>query len=313
MAAQKGLKIPMPSASATAPFHFYVLRVLVGFVPLRIRRWAYSMLVKNGGRREWTIHPGIYKLPLGLVLKESSFDTQAVEGAALRFLELAAICGVSHPLLFDVVSVPVDTGAEVTTYTITTFVQGDCASDVYDALTRQDWTRLEMDLREQLDALRLQTSQKNRQICNATGGIPYDPRFSWVSQRQLQLNTPQEFFAQVWTGLNLERNRNTIRPVIQPLMDRDVGVCFCHGDLNLRNFIFPGGLEAWRKGGSRLCLIDWEYAGWMPEPWDAIKSILTVEGEEDPWFPFVKQVFPAYEEYVDVELLWRSKAGVMII
>ncbi|TFK20929.1 hypothetical protein FA15DRAFT_624719 [Coprinopsis marcescibilis] len=314
----QSLDHPLPPVSTRRPFHLAFLSAALRITPTAIRRWAYSQLISIGERRGWRIHPGIYRLPFGLVVKRSPFDVQRVEAAALHFLE-SDTRDVSHPLLIDAVStderVAVRDETRRTTYTIMTFISGDTACDVMDdSFTPNDWARLEMDLRKQLDALRLHTSQQSHEICNAAGGIVYDPaRLSWVAEEQLRLATAKEFFSQLWPGLSIPRNRDTIRPVIQPLIDKPIPISFCHADLVPRNLIFPGGLDAWRAGRSRVCIIDWEYAGWMPEPWDAIKSILILGEEDDPWLPFVKRVFPGYDEYLEAEMLWRSKSGMMII
>jgi thiamine kinase-like enzyme len=142
--------------------------------------------------------------------------------------------------------------------------------------------------------------------------IPFhDPRMSWCHESTFP--STKEFFRKAWLGLDPVRNRDTIRPRIEPFIERPCRVVFCHGDLKPRNMIFPGGLDAWRQGRTRVCLIDWEYAGWMPEPWDAIKAAMEECEADSEWLQVVRQIFPEQGPYLDAEWLWRSESRMMLI
>ncbi|KAL6301758.1 hypothetical protein BKA93DRAFT_738227, partial [Sparassis latifolia] len=142
-------------------------------------------------------------------------------------------------------------------YLLTTWVEGDCAADVWDDLTPLDKQRIAEDLRHQFGSMRLQTRCPNhRIICNASGGPIDDPRVPWVAQENLRtFSSCQQFAEEV------------------PFIERnDVPIIFSHGDLLPKNIIFPESLSRWRLGHGTICIIDWEYTGWMPEYWDPLKA-----------------------------------------
>ncbi|EAU90983.2 protein kinase subdomain-containing protein PKL [Coprinopsis cinerea okayama7 len=285
-------------------------------LPRRIKRLIYRSLCALSNRWGWRVHPVLHHLPFGLALRrKTSFSTaqhsSAVEAAGLKYLESSNIQGVNFPHLVDI-TVDGDTA-----YTLSTYIDGDSLASVLDHFTSQDWERLVLDLRSQLRSLRQQTtceSQRRPVICNAAGStIIDDPRISWVAENGRELATTQGFFSQVWLGLDLPRNINTIRPKIQPLIDRPVSVNFCHGDVYPRNIILPGGLSAWRRGKSRLCLVDWEYSGWMPAPWEALKATLMECEEDSEWLVTIRKALPEFKEYLDADWEWRSKSNMMIV
>ncbi|RXW13744.1 hypothetical protein EST38_g12111 [Candolleomyces aberdarensis] len=276
-------------------------------LPSRFKRWIYRRLLSLGASRSWCIHPAVHRLPFGLALKTSARETSINETAALRFLEASKTANLNFPFLVD------STTDGTITYMLSTYIDGDCACEVMEGFSSQDWRRLELDLRGQLTSLHIQTSSHHHNICSAAGGIIDDPRMSWVAEGALELATTQDFFAQVWLGLDFPWNRETIRPAIQPLIDRPVPVAPCHGDVYPRNIIFPGGVEAWRVGKTRLCLIDWEFSGWMPAPWEAPKATFIEAEPDSEWQIVIRHALPEFREYLDADWLWRSKSRMMII
>ncbi|KAI0369972.1 hypothetical protein BV20DRAFT_912680, partial [Pilatotrama ljubarskyi] len=63
-------------------------------------------------------------------------------------------------------------------------------------------------------------------------------------------------------------------------------------DVLPKNLILPGGSDKWRAGSTQLYLIDWEFAGWTPLPWEALKATwLVVDPEEDDWYDMMMRVF----------------------
>ncbi|KAI0353193.1 hypothetical protein OH77DRAFT_1512833 [Trametes cingulata] len=253
---------------------------------------------------------GIYRLPFNLVLKTTSYantDATTNEAHALRTIE--SVSGVNAPHLVDWAS------DKRTSYTLMTWVDGDCCNDVWEKLTPSDKDRIAHELRSQLGCLRQQTVNRRSVICAASGAPVYDPRVPWLQDDPQILHSSREFFEKVWLGLDLPRNRDTICPAIRPLIDRqDVPVVFCHGDLLPKNLILPGGLEKWRRGSTQLYLIDWEYAGWMPLPWEALKATwLVVDPDEDEWYRLMRQVFTESSEELDADWLWRLRSGITIL
>ncbi|KAG2153910.1 protein kinase subdomain-containing protein PKL [Suillus clintonianus] len=243
------------------------------------------------------LYHDIFRLPFGLVLKVIKKPSY-VEADALRFV--STLRDIHVPRYIDSVS------NQYKSYLLTTWVEGDCAGD----------ERLAHDLRSQLGSMRLQTrSYELRAICNASGGPVDDPRIPWVARENLRtFPSSQDFVAEVWTGLDWPMNRDTLQPLLRPLIERDgVPIVFSHGDLLPKNLIFPGGLNHWRSGGEKICIIDWEYAGWMPIFWDALKATW-LEGEPDTeWLQMMRTIFPECIEELDADWQWRSRSRVTIL
>lgn len=268
----------------------------------------YGGITRVGRRRKWnTIHPQIYRLPFGLVLK-ASYNRTRNESAALRFLEEADIRGINIPFLIDSCG---DPGEDGRSFMVSTFFEGDNCGGV--AFTASDGDRLVADLQDQFLALRHQTSLTDRPICNAAGLTIDDPRASWIAERNSDISSSERFFAQIWVGLDKPWTKETIRPVIEPLITQPTQIVFCHGDLIPRNLIFPGGVQDWRSGRSRVAIIDWEYAAWAPEHWDPLKSTLCCPYRDSDWVLSIRKIFPDSNAYLDAELLWREKSGVMLV
>ncbi|TFY78210.1 hypothetical protein EWM64_g5802 [Hericium alpestre] len=162
--------------------------------------------------------------------------------------------------------------------------------------------------------MRAQTTTQNHVLCSAAGGAILDPRVPWLEDDPRVFSSTQDFLEQVWLGLDYARNRETLRPMIRPLIQRaDIPIVFCHGDTLPKNVLLPGGLEAWREGRSTVCLIDWEYAGWMPLPWDALKATWLCCEPENEWLAMMKGVFPESGAELEADWQWRLLSNVTIL
>ncbi|KAI0342943.1 hypothetical protein BDW22DRAFT_1407426 [Trametopsis cervina] len=246
-----------------------------------------------GERRGWRMHTNVYHI------------SKTAHGCALRFL--STIQGVNTPIFLDAGT------ADTRSYVLSTYIEGVHCGIAWDEFTDTDEARFVADMRDQFSALHAQTLSMNHPICNAAGSFIDDPRIPWVGEDQIDISTTEEFFRQTWIRLDLPHNRDTIRPAIEPVIVREVPVVFCHGDFVERNVILPGGLEAWRNGQTRACLIDWEFAGWMPRPWEALKATFVVVHANSRWLQLIKDIFSGVEPYLDADWLWRSKSRVMFI
>ncbi|KAI1796763.1 protein kinase subdomain-containing protein PKL [Ganoderma leucocontextum] len=250
------------------------------------------------GLLRFQIYSGIYRLPFNLVLKISK-DPSGNEAAALRLL-------IDHA-----------SARSVKTYLLTTWIDGDCVADVWGQLTAQDKARIATQLREQFTSLHEQTANNARAhatcLCFASGAPVADPRIPWLDRPRI-FSSSKDVFEQLWVGLDRPWNADTVRPALQPLIERaDVPVVFSHGDILRKNLVLTGGLEEWRAGSTAVCLIDWEYAGWMPQPWDALKATWMAPSAQDEWFQLIKEVFPESSAELEADWLWRSRSRVPIV
>lgn len=286
-----------------------IIKFLLSLTPSSFKARLYDSLINTFICSRASPYHRVYRLPFGLVLKVTQrlrIGTTNVEADALRFvnnLDHAVHC----PQFID--AVLTDTNK---TYLLSTWIHGDLAAVVWDDLSSQDKAHLIGDLRERFCRLRLQTSGSHI-ICNASNAPVEDPRIPWFSDTNPQtLVTSQEFSMVVWHGLNFKRNQ-TLKAFMMPLIDRpDIPVTFCHGDLMPRNLIFPGGLEHWRLGHSRIGIIDWEFAVWMPCYWDPLKATCMTD-PDDEWFQMARLIFPEDVTCLDVDWEWRSRSGVQLV
>ncbi|KAF7798696.1 hypothetical protein EIP86_009920 [Pleurotus ostreatoroseus] len=282
-----------------------MIRAILPIIPAGIRVHIYKLCARVSGLIYGTVTGNVFRLPFGLVLKVTF--PSSVESHALRFVN--RISGVHTPLFIDSVRT-----AE-RSYMISTWVEGQRLGDVWDDMTIEDKEQLASDLHQQFSTLRSHTMSTTHPICNAAGGPIDDPRIPWVTQKAPRIfNSCPEFAQEVWIGLNGPRNRDTLRPILQPLIDRqNVPVVFSHGDLVLRNVIVPGGLLWWRTRTERVCLVDWEFAGWMPTYWDPLKATWLDFEEDSEWKQIVRHVFPDCVTELDADWEWRSRSNITII
>ncbi|RPD67381.1 hypothetical protein L226DRAFT_542479 [Lentinus tigrinus ALCF2SS1-7] len=202
-----------------------------------------------------------------------------------------SILGLHVPHLIDYVV------ASSGSYTLMSWIDGDCCNDIWGELTPMDKARLIAELRAQIHFLRKHTIGRSRTIRASSGAPVSDPRVPWIADDGPRIfSIPSDFFKQVWLGLDYPRQRDTIKPIIQPLVDReDVPIVFCYGDLLPKNIILPGGLARWRAGTTPLYPIDWEYS------------------DEEQWYGMMREVFPDYSAELEADWLWWTKSGIPIV
>ncbi|KAF8532604.1 kinase-like domain-containing protein [Gautieria morchelliformis] len=227
---------------------------------------------------------------------------QYAEADALRFLR--TVRDVHTPHLLD--SVP----TQDKHYLLTTWVEGDRMGQVWDELTPCDKEKIVNDLRHQLGSMRLQTRSTTVLICNASGGSISDPRVPWVAREDPRtFSNHKEFAEEVWPG-----DREYLRSILTPVTERnDIPIVFSHGDILPKNLIFPGSLDHWRSGRVPICIIDWEYAGWMPAYWDALKMTWMECERDTEWLQMARGVFPECETELDADWEWRSRSRITIL
>lgn len=215
----------------------------------------------------------VVRLPLGLALKVTA-DSSLVEADALRVIE-HQYPHIHAPFLVDYVASP------SRHYIVSSWIDGDVASDVWEDLSESELTRLAQDIRSQMVSTRAIDQQKELRIYNASPSPISDVRMQWRDD-PMSFDSGLDFSSSVWPGLDVPR-RAPLREELRPLQEQnDVTVVFTHGDMAPWNIIFPGGLDKWRRGDTRVVLIDWECAGWMPIYWEALKMSWLILEKDNP-------------------------------
>ncbi len=279
-----------------------VIETFLSLIPRCLKPVMFRIAVRFGRR----LYHNIIRIPFNLVLKVYS-RMSLNEAHALQFVN--SIHSVHAPHLLDYAA---DTER---VYTLMTWIDGECIADIWDELTATDKDRIVVELRTQLRAMHNQTTSRQRTIAFASGQPIWDPRVPWVAEEPQIFHTCQDFFRQVWLGLEFPRFKDTLRPAILPLVQReDVPIVFCHAEILPKNLILPGGLKEWREGSSPLRIIDWEYAGWMPLPWEALKATwMCFDRDEDEWYRMMREVFDESAAELEADWLWRTKSGIPIV
>ena len=285
-----------------------LLRAVLVNLPIFCRRTVYDFCLKVC-RKPYPLP--IYRLPFGLVLKVGSTNGIRNEACALKLLH-TCVGGVSYPAFFD--CVPSKNPKK--SYMVSTWISGDCVLDVWDSLSDADREMFEKDLHDQCKALRYGTQTSNHVISNAAGEAVSDFRVPWISDKPRTFADCQEFGPQIWIGMDHDMvpARVALRPIMLPIIHRpNIPVSLCHRDIVPKNMIFPGGLKDWRTGRSRICLIDWEQAGWMPVYWDALKATWMELEKDTEWFEMARRIFPEDRDFLDADWEWRSRSGITIL
>lgn len=279
-----------------------ILRTLLRLIPQRIRAHLYEKVERICWRISQDYHSDVHRLPFGLVLK-STRDTN--EPLALQFAQ--NLHGVNTQKLVDFAS------TAKRTFLLMTWIDGETSADVWDELTQEDKNRIATELRLQVESMRRQTIHGSKFICNMRGASIHDPRIPWLREDPKVIQSTLEFYEQVWLGLNYPL-LDTLCPLVRPATQRHVPVVFCHGDTLPKNIVLPGGLAKWRTGTTAIYLIDWEYAGWMPLPWEALKATWMVcDRDGDDWSEMMVDVFPESSVELEADWEWRSKSRTTIL
>ncbi|KAF4593337.1 hypothetical protein EYR38_009051 [Pleurotus pulmonarius] len=283
-----------------------ILSLLPGGFKARLFRLATRISAFCG----FQIQYNVYRLPFNIIMKTSSYPNPN-EAQALRIVE--SFQGVEAPRLIDYVE------ASDMTYVLMTRIKGVCTADIWESLTPSDKDKIVAELRMRLNVLQEQTKNRHPAISSAMETPIRDPRIPWLWEDDPRIiYSSREFFQQVWLGLDFPHHADTLRPAILPLVERQgVDIVFCHGDILPKNIMLPGGLEMWRSGSAGpLVLIDWEYAGWMPSSWEALKATwltFEIEEDEDGWYGMMKEVFREDAAVLEADWLWRSTSGIPIV
>jgi Choline/ethanolamine kinase len=294
-------RFPAPWTRPKLSLPLKLLKGFLALIPQRIKPLLYNIWARISVHIYSPVTPNVFHLPFGLALKIAPGPSHA-EADALRFIN--TMPGVHTPHLLD--SVP----TQEKHYLLTTWVEGDCMADVWDELTLCDKEKIVNDLRHQLSQMRLQTRSSTARICNASSGPIDDPRVPWIAREDPRtFSNHKEFAEEVWPG-----DREDLRPILRPVMERsDVPIVFSHGDILPKNLIFPESLDHWRSGSIPICIIDWEYAGWMPDYWDPLKMTWMECERDTEWLQMARGIFPECDTELDADWEWRSRSRITLI
>ncbi|KAI1460436.1 hypothetical protein F4805DRAFT_417523 [Annulohypoxylon moriforme] len=271
-------------------------------VPAKARMACYRMLEKLGNRLYGDLddYATVQRLPFGLYLKYTGeADCARNEFNALRVVRQHT--SIPVPKALDMIFREGDLDGA---YMLMTRVPGFPISLCQNILSDRDMEQIANQLKDYVAQLRdiPQLAKPNMfgSICNTLGEARRDSRVHGLS--------PVGPFADEAAFSQLLRFSD------DPAR-RGHKILFTHADLNARNILIDqivqsDGSIGWNVTG----IVDWEFAGYLPEYWDCTKSMFEGFRWSLRYNDMMKSVFSEFGDYskeLDVERRsWESGDGV---
>ena len=232
-------------------------------------------------------------------------NVSLTEGENMLFVRQTQLVPV--PEVFALFSIAGTDGRNVN-YIIMENVAGDGLDAVWLRLDQPAKERVSGQLRLQVDALR---SIPAPGYFGCIGRRPFEESMFWTApadrvddggtysgpfDTEAQLNNA--FVQKYLYNSGLPHKAKYYRRVL-PLVLRNHGAVFTHGDLQRKNMIL--------KEGGEIVLIDWETAGWYPEYWEYALAMFACGSWEDDWHEYVAGMLTEYpNEYAWFDMLRRE-------
>ncbi|THH17322.1 hypothetical protein EW146_g3467 [Bondarzewia mesenterica] len=255
----------------------------------RIRGWIHEfVLIPISNlycRRRPHLHreAGIYPLPFNLLLK---FTTGTREEECLAMVVAHSI-GIPVPRFISYG----DHGRRCSWGSILmTRIPGRPLSDVFDSLSPSELETIKDELARHISRMRLYSNPWGRRVCGIDGGDVYGAR---VPMRHISACEDEAtFYASLlrFTFPNgSEEDARTLDTARKMTSLPPHGIVFTHGDLWHHNIMV--------SDGHITGIIDWEWAGWLPEYWE-YTSIM--RWTRSPWSQLLATL-PGYKYEKELE------------
>ncbi|KAL1880548.1 hypothetical protein VTK73DRAFT_5561 [Phialemonium thermophilum] len=247
--------LPLQSSSFWSRGAQLAFRRLWHIVPAFLRNMCYKYMLSRS--RHVDISPLVYPLPFGLYAKMDACS-DGNEPAALELLEKEAP-SIPAPLLIDRFC-----DRDGKNWFIMTRLPGFRVDRVFYRMSYAERDQLAHDLSRTIDQMHAIPNKTPYLFAGVRGGPINDPSAS--ASGCGPYNSEADFNAQISKGF-----QQSLLEQIPTAFSKTHKSVFTHSDLFFSNVLVDGG----RLSG----IIDWEYAGFLPEYWEFTKVMLAVRLE----------------------------------
>lgn len=259
-----------------------------------IRGLAYKYLALLGQRLYGnTDSYRTFKLPFNYYLRKASRSWAPKHQAELETLQLVE----------EYTQIPAPRGVDCVQYADSSFLlmtglPGQGIGKMLHSMTDKQVDTVAKDMKEYIAQLRKIPNQAGSefQICNPLGGGILDWRIVDSQREDLKFRDETEFDKHLTHDLSLDENA---WKQISKSHSVKHDIVFTHADLNLRNILVD-------ENGRISGIVDWECAGWYPEYWEYTKMHFTVRATSRWLADVANEIFPNYQDELEVEDLLSS-------
>ncbi|PPQ69923.1 hypothetical protein CVT26_013249 [Gymnopilus dilepis] len=172
------------------------------------------------------------------------------------------------------------------------YVDGDLLVDIWPTLDPDSRRRCMQQLRGYLDELRSLSPPHPGRVEAVNSSCCVDDRISSSWRLFDNVDDFTEFL-----GYEVFRSDSQRYPEIQEPLKKIAGrqwrTVFSHGDLGPHTILW--------KDGKIVSIIDWEFAGWLPEYWDYTRSYFGSIRSSPDWWEMLQGIAVRYPEELEVE------------
>lgn len=165
-----------------------------------------------------------------------------------------------------------------------TYIEGQTLEEVWQDMLQDQKLDICQQLREIIEKMRTQES-KTGVIGSVSGGILREPRYIDVFSGgpfKCEADFNRDFVLALFP-----KTPSAIQNGLAKTVLTNHRIVFSHGDLSPRNILVKD---------DKVTLIDWEYAGWLPEWWEYYKFFDQPTKHKD-WVEYHEHIFPQTYEH----------------
>ncbi len=173
------------------------------------------------------------------------------------------------------------------------YIKAPTLRSVWPKFSQRERLDVMRQLRDYIDQLRDLPLPDPHRVQAVDGKSCYDERMGGEYGPYATIDT----FNEAWGYKLIPKKYPEHREVFEKIAGRSWRIIFAHGDLGPHNLL-------WRDG-KIVAVIDWEFAGWLPEYWDytrIFKVIYPDNPADQEWWKMLQDFIPCYPDELEVEI-----------